>query len=88
MDLVVEGNLLFSSFNSSLLFRLELPSKKSIGVKAKQTKLVEEVLRPILQQYGWNLDQMLVQVRTLQLLPNDAETCLTLRLIISPLLLT
>ncbi|XP_023329260.1 regulator of G-protein signaling loco, partial [Eurytemora carolleeae] len=45
-----------------VLFRLELPSKKSIGVKAKQTKLVEEVLRPILHQYGWNLDQMLVQV--------------------------
>jgi hypothetical protein len=41
---------------------LELPSKKSIGVKAKQTKLVEEVLRPILLQYGWNLDLMLVQV--------------------------
>jgi hypothetical protein len=45
-----------------VLFRLELPSKKSIGVKAKQTKLVEEVLRPILLQYGWNLDLMLVQV--------------------------
>jgi hypothetical protein len=42
---------------------LELPSKKSIGVKAKQTKLVEEVLRPILLQYGWNLDLMLVQVK-------------------------
>ena len=32
-------------------------------MKAKQTKLVEEVLRPILHQYGWNLDQMLVQVK-------------------------
>jgi hypothetical protein len=32
-------------------------------VKAKQTKLVEEVLRPILLQYGWNLDLMLVQVK-------------------------
>ena len=32
--------------------RLELPSKKSIGVKAKQTKLVEEVLRRKLAEPG------------------------------------
>jgi len=45
-----------------VLFRLELPSRKSIGVKAKQTKLVEDVLRPILQQYGWNLDLMTIRL--------------------------
>ena len=45
-----------------VLFRLELPSKKSIGVKAKQSKLVEEVLGPILQQYGWHLDQLSVRL--------------------------
>ena len=45
-----------------VLFRLELPSKKSIGVKAKQTKLVEEVLGPILAQYGWRLEDMLVRL--------------------------
>ena len=45
-----------------VLFRLELPSKKSIGVKAKQTKLVEEVLGPILSQYGWNLSDMSVRL--------------------------
>lgn len=45
-----------------VLFRLELPSKKSIGVKAKQTKLVEEVLGPILSQYGWNLSDMVVRM--------------------------
>lgn len=45
-----------------VLFRLELPSKKSIGVKAKQTKLVEEVLGPILSQYGWNLADMTVRL--------------------------
>ena len=45
-----------------VLFRLELPSKKSIGVKAKQTKLVEEVLGPILSQYGWNLAEMTVRL--------------------------
>ena len=45
-----------------VLFRLELPSKKSIGVKAKQTKLVEEVLGPILAQYGWSLADMVVRL--------------------------
>ena len=44
-----------------VLFRLELPSKKSIGVKAKPAKLVRDVLGPILSQYGWNLDMMLVR---------------------------
>ena len=45
-----------------VLFRLELPSKKSIGVKAKQTKLVEEVLGPILSQYGWQLAELTVRL--------------------------
>lgn len=44
-----------------VLFRLELPSKKSIGVKAKPAKLVRDVLGPILSQYGWNLDMMIVR---------------------------
>merc|ERR1719351_306198 len=43
-----------------VLFRLELPSKKSIGVKAKPAKVVRDVLGPILAQYGWSLDSMLV----------------------------
>ena len=45
-----------------VLFRLELPSKKSIGVKAKQSKLVEEVLGPILSQYGWQLATLTVRL--------------------------
>lgn len=44
-----------------VLFRLELPSKKSIGVKAKPAKLVKEVLGPILNQYGWSLESMSVR---------------------------
>ena len=44
-----------------MLFRLELPSKKSIGVKAKPVKLIREVLGPILNQYGWNLEGMSVR---------------------------
>ena len=43
-----------------VLFRLELPSKKSIGVKAKPAKIVKDVLGPILNQYGWNLSEMIV----------------------------
>ncbi|XP_059083922.1 regulator of G-protein signaling loco-like isoform X2 [Tigriopus californicus] len=45
-----------------VLFRLELPSKKSIGVKAKPAKIVKDVLGPILSQYGWNLDEMRVKL--------------------------
>jgi regulator of G-protein signaling len=44
-----------------VLFRLELPSKKSIGVKAKPLKLVKDVLGPILNQYNWELDAMIVR---------------------------
>ncbi|QQP41407.1 Regulator of Gprotein signaling locolike [Caligus rogercresseyi] len=44
------------------LFRIELPSKKSIGVKAKPTKRIYEVLGPILLQYGWNLSSVLVKM--------------------------
>ena len=33
-----------------VLFRLELPSKKSIGVKAKPAKVIQDVLGPILLQ--------------------------------------
>ena len=33
-----------------MLFRLELPSKKSIGVKAKPAKVIQDVLGPILLQ--------------------------------------
>ena len=50
-----------SDFFLFSLFRLELPSKKSIGVKAKPAKLVKEVLGPILNQYGWNLEAMSVR---------------------------
>ncbi len=44
-----------------VLFRLELPSKRSIGVKAKPAKVVRDVLGPILSQYGWALDAVAVK---------------------------
>jgi len=43
-----------------VLFRLELPSGKSIGVKAKPAKVARDVLGPILQQYGWELSAVSV----------------------------
>merc|ERR1719322_2256524 len=45
-----------------VLFRLELPSGKSIGVKAKPAKVIRDVLGPILLQYGWNLEETTVAV--------------------------
>ena len=54
-----------------VLFRLELPSKKSIGVKAKPAKVVRDVLGPILAQYGWSLESMLV-TRDVVLARSDA----------------
>ena len=45
-----------------VLFRLELPSKKSIGVKAKPAKVIRDVLGPILLQYGWSLEETTVAI--------------------------
>ncbi len=44
-----------------VLFRLELPTGKSIGVKAKPAKVVRDVLGPILRQYGWDLGAVVVR---------------------------
>jgi len=44
-----------------VLFRLELPSGKSIGVKAKPAKVAKDVLGPILSQYGWDLSAVTVR---------------------------
>jgi hypothetical protein len=56
-----------------VLFRLELPSKKSIGVKAKPQKLVRDVLGPILHQYGWNLEAVEVRRDGVELVGIDLE---------------
>ncbi|CAH0552044.1 unnamed protein product [Brassicogethes aeneus] len=41
-----------------VVFKLDLPNKKCICVKSKYTKLIMEVLRPILHKYHYNLDQV------------------------------
>lgn len=39
-----------------VLFRMDLPNKKSIGVKAKPNRLIKDVFKPILTKYGYKLD--------------------------------
>nr|CAD7419505.1 unnamed protein product [Timema poppensis] len=39
-----------------VVFRLDLPNRKTIGVKAKPKKRLSEVLRPILYKYNYRLD--------------------------------
>ncbi|XP_060602974.1 regulator of G-protein signaling 12-like isoform X4 [Ruditapes philippinarum] len=39
-----------------VLFRMDLPNKKSIGVKAKPNRLIRDVFKPILNKYGYRID--------------------------------
>jgi regulator of G-protein signaling len=39
-----------------VVFRLDLPNRKTVGVKAKPGKLLCEILRPILHKYGYKLE--------------------------------
>ena len=41
-----------------VLFRVDLPSQKTIGVKAKPNRLTCDVLKPILSKYGCKLDNV------------------------------
>lgn len=41
-----------------ILFCLELPNKKTIGVKAKSGKLCRDILRPVLHKYGYKIDNV------------------------------
>ncbi|XP_037793227.1 regulator of G-protein signaling loco-like isoform X2 [Penaeus monodon] len=43
-----------------ILFRLDLPNRKTVCVKAKPNKLANEVLKPILHKYGYKLDLMTI----------------------------
>ncbi|XP_044265044.1 regulator of G-protein signaling loco [Tribolium madens] len=45
-----------------VIFKLDLPNKKVISVKSKCTKIIAEVLRPILQKYNYNLDHAKVTI--------------------------
>ncbi|KAJ3649356.1 hypothetical protein Zmor_021120 [Zophobas morio] len=39
-----------------VVFKIDLPNKKVISVKSKSTKIIADVLRPILLRYHYNLD--------------------------------
>ncbi|XP_076062150.1 regulator of G protein signaling family member locomotion defects isoform X7 [Oratosquilla oratoria] len=43
-----------------VLFRLDLPSRKTVCVKAKPHKISQDVLKPILHKYGYKLDLMAI----------------------------
>lgn len=43
-----------------VVFKLDLPNRKIISVKSKYTKIIVDVLRPILHKYQYNLDQVIV----------------------------
>ncbi|XP_071545051.1 regulator of G-protein signaling loco-like isoform X7 [Panulirus ornatus] len=43
-----------------ILFRLDLPNRKTVCVKAKPNKVTQDVLKPILLKYGYKLDLMFV----------------------------
>lgn len=44
-----------------VVFKLDLPNRKVISVKSKPTKVLGEVLRPILHKYSYRLDLVQVQ---------------------------
>lgn len=39
-----------------IVFKLDLPNRKIISVKSKATKILTDVLRPILYRYGYQLE--------------------------------
>ncbi|XP_049825933.1 regulator of G-protein signaling loco isoform X3 [Aethina tumida] len=43
-----------------VVFRLDLPNKRIVSVKSKYTKPIQDILRPILHKYEFNMDQMKV----------------------------
>lgn len=46
-----------------VVFKLDLPNRKVIAVKSKYTKILTDVLRPILYKYNYNLEQVKVTFR-------------------------
>ncbi|XP_014275009.1 regulator of G-protein signaling loco isoform X2 [Halyomorpha halys] len=46
------------SIERRIIFRLDLPNRKTIVVKSKQGKTLYQVLKPILQKYGYRLEMV------------------------------
>lgn len=45
-----------------VFFRVEISSQKTIGVKAKLSKTIYDVFRPILHKYGYKIDNVNLQL--------------------------
>ncbi|XP_044745843.1 regulator of G-protein signaling loco isoform X2 [Coccinella septempunctata] len=43
-----------------VVFKLDLPNRKTVSVKSKATKMIIDVLKPILHKYDFTLDQVVV----------------------------
>lgn len=43
-----------------VVFKLDLPNRKTVSVKSKATKVIIDVLKPILHKYDFTLDQVIV----------------------------
>lgn len=52
----LSGNEVF--IEQRVIFKLDLPNRKVISVKSKPSKLVFEVLKPILHKYNYRLDMV------------------------------
>ncbi|GFO30557.1 regulator of G-protein signaling 12 [Plakobranchus ocellatus] len=49
-----------------VMFRLDMPSGKSIGVKAKPNRSIRDVFRPIMHKYGYRMENISVRLVTSQ----------------------
>lgn len=47
-----------------VIFKLDLPNKKVIAVKSKSSKIIEDVLKPILNKYDYHLNQVKVSIKS------------------------
>ncbi|KAG5893133.1 hypothetical protein JTB14_034153 [Gonioctena quinquepunctata] len=43
-----------------VVFKLDLPNRKTMNIRSKYTKIIIDVLRPCLHKYQYNLDQVVV----------------------------
>jgi hypothetical protein len=59
------------------VFRLDLPNRKTVGVKAKTGKSLGEILRPILHKYGYKLELVTLCLVSIILFVLYLESCVT-----------
>lgn len=66
-----------SSFFPAAFPRLDLvPINRSVGLKAKPTKPVTEVLRPVVAKYGLHLGDLVAKIVSPPPVASDALLCL------------